>query len=189
MELFSRTAPLALTPVPDPGPEDRSGPPLSRGTLFTLLALVASEELSPEILARLKGLDPDAWYPGQDIETLINQLEDRDAALPELMGRNTYFMFRTPLRQAGVGSAAQLFQGISSIWLMATRGGSGEWRSRMLGEHHFEVEAEQPYNCLFEMGALRGFVEAFDGRDVRIEHRTCRRRGDPFCTFDIRWEE
>lgn len=178
-----------LTPVADPGPEDRSGPPLSRGNIFTLLATVASEELPAEVLTRLKGLDPGAWYPGQDFETLVNALEDRDAALPELFGRNIYFMFRTPLQLAGVGSAAQLFHAISSIWLMATRGDSGTWQSRMLAERHFEVVTDQPYNCLFEAGAVRGFVEAFDGRDLRIEHRTCRRRGDAVCTFDVRWEE
>lgn len=187
--MFSRTAPLSLTPVPDPGIEDRSGPSLSRGSIFTLLAIVASEELSPEILARLKGLDPEAWYRGQDFETIINQLEDKDAALPELLGRNIYFMYRTHLQQAGIVSAEQLCNAITSIWAVATRGGSGTWRCRTLGERYFVMEAEQPYNCLFEMGALRGFVEAFDGREVQIEHQTCRRRGDPFCTFEARWEQ
>lgn len=189
VEVLSRSAPLELTKCPDPGPDNRSGRPLSRGNLFTLLALVAGEDLSADALDRLKRLEPDAWYPGQDFETLVNQLEDKDASLPESVGRGLYFMLRTPLQQAGVVSASQLVLGVPDIWLSATRGDSGYWRTRALGERHFHVEAEQPYNCLFELGALRGLIEAFNGHDVRVNHATCRRRGDIFCTFDVRWEE
>jgi predicted hydrocarbon binding protein len=59
----------------------------------------------------------------------------------------------------------------------------------MVAERHWIVEAEQPYNCIFEAGALRGFIEAFDGHDVTIDHTTCRRKGHPFCTYEVRWEE
>lgn len=189
MHRFLRRAPLTLSKHEDPGEQNRAGLPLSRGSLLILLSTVASEDLSPETLGALRNIDADAWYPGQDFESIINELEDKDAALPELMGRNIYFMFRTSLREKGFVTASDVLSRVPQIWLFATRGDCGVWRSQELGKLHFRMEAEQPYNCMFEMGALRGFIEAFDGRDVVIAHETCMRSGAPFCTFDVRWDE
>lgn len=151
--------------------------------------MVAAEDLPAETLKALTHVDPEAWYLGQDFETMLHQLEDKDAALPEIVGRNIYFMFRTGFQQMGIQTASQLFTDIPSIWLFATRGDSGAWRSQKLGERHFYLELEQPYHCIFEMGAMRGFIEAYDGREVVITQGKCMRRGDAFCTFDLRWEE
>jgi hypothetical protein len=186
---FQRQAPLDTTVFDDPGMTNRSGPPLTRGSLFTLLSTVAAEDLSAEAHALLRRLDADSWYHGQFLETLLNMLEERDPDLPEFVGRNIYFMFRTPLQQVGINSASDLVKSMPSIWVFATRGDCGEFRSRMIAERHWIVEGEQPYNCRFEEGALRGFIEAFDGHDVKINHTTCRRKGDPFCTYEVRWNE
>lgn len=189
MHRFVRTAPLDLRPQADPGQDNRVGPPLSRGSLYSLLATVASEDLPQDVLERLRHVDPESWYLGQDFESLINMLEDRDPTLPELMGRNIYFMFRTAFQKLGILKASQLFERIPFIWQFATRGDSGIWRSQELGERHFYLELEQPYHCGFEMGAMRGFIEAYDGRNVRIAKGKCMRRGDPCCTFDLQWDE
>ena len=189
MYRFTRQASIELKSFPDPGPEDRTGPSLSRGSLYTLLATVTGEDLAPEVLAQLQSVEADGWYSGQVFETLLDQLEAKDNTLPEMLGRNIYFMFRTALQQIGFLSATQLLAGLPAIWLFATRGDSGVWRTRTLGERHFHVEAEQPYNCMFEAGAVRGFIESFDGRDVTIKHGGCMRHGDAFCTFDVRWNE
>ena len=180
---------MDTTVFEDPGMDNRSGPPLTRGSLFALLATVAGEALSADAHKTIRRLDADSWYYGQLLETLLNMLEDHDAELPEFLGRNIYFMFRTPLQQVGINSATDLVKSMPGIWVFATRGNSGEFRSSMVAERHWIVEGEQPYNCLFEGGALRGFIEAFDGHDVKIEQVTCRRKGHPFCTYDVRWEE
>jgi hypothetical protein len=169
--------------------DNRSGPPLTRGSLYKLLSTVAAGDLPAEDANALREIDGDAWYLGQALETLVNKLEDKDPALPELLGRNIYFMFRTPLRDIGITTATALVSGLPSMWVFATRGSSGAWRATQRGQWHWIVEAEQPYNCLFEAGGLRGFIEAFDGFDVEIEHTTCVRRGDRFCTFDVKWQE
>lgn len=189
MHRFVRIAPLDLQPQPDPGPDHRVGPPLSRGSLFSLLATVASEDLPQHALEQLRHIDPEAWYLGQDFESMINLLEDKDPTLPELMGRNLYFMLRTQFQKLGVLKVSQLFERIPSLWIFVTRGDSGVWRSQQLGERHFYLELEQPYHCGFEMGAMRGFIEAYDGFDVRIKKEKCLRRGDPCCAFDVRWSE
>ncbi len=189
MFTFARQAPLDLTSFNDPGMEDRSGPPLTRGSLFTLLGTVAGDALSTEAHAAIRRLDAETWYHGQLLETLLNMLEERDPEMPEFVGRNIYFMFRTPLQHAGINTATDLVKSMTGTWIFATRGDSGEFRSRMIADRHWIVEGEQPYNCLFEAGALRGFIEAFDGHDVQIEHSTCRRNGDRFCTYEVRWQE
>lgn len=186
---FSPIAPLDTTVYEDPGMHDRSGPPLTRGSLFTLLATVAGEALSAEGHAAIRRLDANAWYHGQLLESVLNMLEEKDPDLPEFIGRNIYFMFRTPLQQTGINNAAEMVKAMGPTWIFATRGDCGEWRSRFVGEHHWIIEGEQPYNCLFEGGALRGFIEAFDGYDVKIEQPTCRRKGHAFCTYDVRWKE
>ena len=101
-------------PLVAPAAADRTGPPLSQGFLFTMVATVAGDHCSPEILDALSRIDPDAWYHGQLLE---------------------------------------------------------------------------PYNCHFEEGAIVGLLEAFEARNVRIEHGPCRRADAPFCVFDARWEE
>ncbi len=189
MYTFQRQAPFDATAFEDPGMDGRTGPPLTRGSLFTLLGTVAGDDLSAEAHAAIRRLDAETWYHGQLLETLLNMLEDQDPALPEFVGRNIYFMFRTPLQHVGINSATDLVKSMPGTWIYATRGDCGHFRSRMVGERHWIVEAEQPYNCIFEGGALRGFIEAFDGRDVKINHVTCRRKGAPFCTYDVSWEE
>jgi hypothetical protein len=189
MHRFSRYAPLVLRACADPGMEDRSGPPLTRGSLFTLLRTVAGEDFPAEDREALRDIDADGWYLGQHLETLLNKLEDRDAVFPELAGRNIYFMFRTQLQTLGIHSATELVMSLPSMWVFATRGDSGTWRPSMKGKWHAIVEADQPYNCRFEAGGLRGFIEAFDGFDVELRHTACRRDGDPVCIFEARWQE
>jgi len=189
MFTFERQAPLDTKVYEDPGMENRVGPPLTRGSLFTLLATVAGDAISADAHAAIRRLDAEAWYHGQLLETLLNMLEEQDPELPEFVGRNIYFMFRTPLQQVGIHSATDLVKSMTATWIFATRGDCGGWRSRMIEDRHWIVEGEQPYNCVFEGGALRGFIEAFDGHDVKIKQTTCRRQGHPFCTYDVRWEE
>ncbi|TKD07500.1 hypothetical protein [Polyangium fumosum] len=189
MQRFSRYAPLELEAHPDPGTEDRSGPTLTLGSLFTMLVTVGGEDVPPEYVAACRDIDPAAWYLGQDLETILNKLEDRDPALPELIGRSIYFMFRTQLHGLGIKTTTDFMVQLPIMWTFATRGDSGTWRATMMGARHAIVESHQPFNCHFEAGGLRGFIEALDGYDVEIIHSTCIRKGAPFCTFDTRWQE
>jgi hypothetical protein len=136
----------------------------------------------------LAGIDPNAWYHGQLLETLLSQLEEKDAELPAQLGRNIYFMWRSQLEALGFRSAGAVLQAIPSLWKSVTRGDSGEWRAAV-GPRHAHLEAEQPYNCRFESGTVRGLLEAYDATNVRLTHSPCMRDGAPFCVFDCRWDE
>jgi hypothetical protein len=188
MHSFARSAPLDLAPLVAPAVEDRTGPPLSQGFLFTMVATVASEHCTPEILDTLSRVDPDAWYHGQLLETILTHFEAKDPALVRHIGRNIYFFMRSQLQAQGVTSPRMVLEGIPNIWRQVTRGDCGDWTA-IVGPKRARIEACQPYNCLFEEGAVLGLVEAFDARNVRIDHGPCMRDGAPACVFEVRWEE
>lgn len=186
---FSASQPPDLTVWPEPPIDDRSGPPLSQGVLFTMLAMVAADELEREWLDVFERLDPHAWYHGQLLESVLTGLERRDPALPRSLGRSVYLLFRARLESFGLTSAAAVIASLPLLWQQATRGDSGVFRSALLGPRHARVELEQPYNCAFEEGAVVGFIEAMGGRDVVVDHTTCIRSGAPHCELHLRWRE
>lgn len=188
MYRFERRAPLDVTPMVPPAEEDRTGPPLTQGFLFTMVATVAAAHCTEEELAALNRIDPNAWYHGQLLETILNRFEDKDPELPGQVGRNIYFMWRSQLDELGMRSATAVVEALPVLWHNATRGDGGEFRTAV-GPRRAHVELAQPYNCLFEAGALRGLLEAYEAVNVRITHSPCMRNGAPFCVLDVRWDD
>src|SRR4051812_46220064 len=125
MYSFRRSAPLDVIPLDAPDVDDRTGPPLTQGFLFTLVATVASEHCSPEMLDALSRIDPDAWYHGQLLESMLTHFEEKDPALVVHLGRNIHFFMRGQLMQQGVASTTMVMEGVPSIWRQVTRGDGG----------------------------------------------------------------
>jgi len=189
MHHFHHREPLDLTTYEDPSVENRTGVPLSQGFVLTLISTVAAEYCSPTTLAAIEQIDPNAWYHGQLLESVLNEFEERDPTLPAEIGKNIYYTLRSQFIELGMRSPTDVITTLPLVWRAVTRGDSGEWRSLMIKPGQAHVEAEQPYNCLFEQGALQGALEAFDAWDVRIAHTTCMRRGDAYCTFEVAWND
>jgi hypothetical protein len=185
---FQRSAPIDPTIYPDPYP-DRSGPPLSQGFVLVLINTVAAEYCHPETLAFLDQVHPTAWYHGQNFESILNHFEAQDPALPIEIGKNIYYTLRSQFAAMGIKTPTDVIQTLPAMWQHVTRGDSGEWRDTLLGPGRARLEAEQPYNCLFEQGAVQGALEAFDASNVQIAHSQCMRRGAPCCVFEISWNE
>lgn len=133
---FSASQPHDLTVWPEPPIDDRSGPPLSQGVLFTMLAMVAADALEREWLDVFEQLDPHAWYHGQLLESVLTGLERRDPTLPWSLGRSVYLLFRARLESFGLTSAAAVIANLPLLWYQATRGDSGVFRSALLGPRH-----------------------------------------------------
>ena len=185
---FQRYAPLDTSTYPAPAVGDRTGPPLSQGFLFTMVGTVAARHASDEITAALARIDPDAWYHGQLLETMLNRFEDLDPALPQHIGRNIYFMWRSQLEALGFRTATAVMEAVPSLWRQATRGDGGVWRA-VVGPQRAHLEVEQPYNCLFEAGTIQGLLEAYDAVNIRLTHSPCMRSGAPCCVLEVRWDE
>ncbi|HLM73885.1 MAG TPA: hypothetical protein VK459_14365 [Polyangiaceae bacterium] len=189
MNKLQRHAPLDTTPYPPPPIGDRSGPVLTQGAIFGMIRMVAADECSPEALDAIAAIDGGAWYHGQLLETILSELEDRDPSLPLQVGRNIYFMFRAQLEQVGFASPEDVFTRMETFWKTVARGDGGEMRGRLLGPGRAELVMEQPWNCLFEEGGLRGVLEAFGAKNLRIEHRPCMRDGAPRCVLTAAWDQ
>ncbi|UQA61985.1 hypothetical protein [Polyangium aurulentum] len=189
MYRFQRRAPLEAIVVDPPPVDVRSGPPLDPGAIFLMIATVGADHLPPETLALLDGIDPDAFYHGQLLETILNELEDRDPSLPAFVGRGIYYMFRPLMRQLGIRTAEEGLRALPTFYQNGTRGDSGEWRVEIKGPGHARLEADQPYNCHFEEGGLVGLLEGLDATDVTVDHVQCVRKGAPICVFEVRFRE
>lgn len=189
MHRFQPSAPLDVRAHPEPPVGDKSGPSLTQGFMFILVATVAAKHLSPEALAAINSMDSDAWYDGQLLETIMSELEAKDPGLPYSVGRSTHYLMHKGLAERGVTTPEAFFEALSAIWVAALRGDSGEMRGRMVGPRRARVEMEQPYNCQLEAGAVHGFLDGFDCMDIRVDHAQCMRRGAPFCALDVSWEE
>lgn len=188
MQRLQYREPMKPVPYPEPLNDDRTGPALSKGFVLTLIGTVTAEYCSPETLEMIEDIDSYAWYHGQILENVLNEFEDRDPALPAEVGKNIYYVLRGQFMEMGLQSPTDVIVTMPDVWRAVTRGDSGEWRTQMIGPTQAHVETEQPYNCQFEQGALQGALEAFDAFDVQIDHTTCMRRGDPWCTFEVRWK-
>lgn len=187
MYRFEHIAPLDTTTYAEPPVEDRSGTPLSQGLILTLIGTVASEHCSDETLELITQLEPEAWYHGQVLEHVLHTFEQQHADLPAEIGKNVYYVLRSKFVEMGLREPADVIQTLPILWNYVTRGDSGAWRAEMLGPTHARLEMEQPYNCLFEAGALQGALEAFDALDVRVNHAQCMRHDAPFCVLDVTW--
>lgn len=189
MHRFQPSAPLVARAYPELPVGDKSGPPLTRGFMFILVATVAAKHLSPEALAFINSLDSEAWYEGQLLETIVNEVEAKDPSLPYSIGRSAHYLMHKDLVAGGMTTPEAFISQLSAVWQLAVRGDAGEMRGRMVGPRLASVEMEQPYNCQLESGALHGFLDGYDCMDIRVDHAQCMRRGAPFCALDVRWEE
>lgn len=187
MYRFTHTAPLALMVYADPG-EDRSGPPLSQGFLAVLIRTVAAEYCDDPTLAALEQMQPELWYHGQNLETVLNRFEEQDPALPAEIGKTIYYTLHTELKALGMQTPSDVIATLPQMWQHVTRGDSGGWRVRSLAPGQAIIEASQPYNCRFEEGAVQGALEGFDATNVVIDHSACMRRGADCCVFAITWQ-
>lgn len=189
MYRFQPKAPLDFTPYPEPPLDDRSGPPLSQGYIFLMIATLASEHCRPATRAALAQIEGTTWYHGQNLETILTEFEEQDPGLPAEVGKNIYYALQSQFRAMGLNTPSDVITTLPAMWHYATRGDSGVWRSTLLGPGAARVELEQPYNCRFEHGALHGALEAFDATDVVIDHRQCMRNGATCCVLEVRWSE
>ena len=189
MYRFEHSAPIDTQPQPEPAADDRSGQPLSQGFVVKLINMVASEYLSPELQDTIDELDHDQWYHGQVLETVLNHIEDQAPALVTDVGKNVYYSLQDQFMQMGLSKPTDVITTMPMLWQHVTRGASGEWRTEVLGPGAARVELQQPYNCLFEQGALKGALECFDATNVQVQHSQCMRNGAEYCVFDVTWSE
>lgn len=189
MNRLAHFAPMDVTPYAELPIDHRTGPSLSQGFLLSMIGTVAADQCSAATLEVIDQTEPTTWYHGQLLENVLNEFEDRQADLPADIGKNIYYLLRSQFVAAGIRTPADVINTLPMLWQQVTRGDSGEWRTQMLGPTTARLEAEQPYNCLFEAGAVQGALESFGATRVEITHDQCMRDAAPFCVFNVTWQE
>lgn len=184
---FQRQTTLDLTTYPEPAPSDRSGPPLSQGFMYSLLAMVSAEMLPEQSIEQLAEIHGPSWYHGQLLESLLQQAEEAHPGSSYSLGRSAYFILTKQLQAMGIATAQQMFAALPGIWQNVTRGDSGVFRTVSCTEDSAVVEMEQPYSCSFEEGALVGFLDGLGCTSITSKHLGCMKHGSPFCTAEFHW--
>lgn len=136
-----------------------------------------------------ENIEPNKWYPMKQFTILVDLYED---IMGPLILKNVGSGIIPEMIQAGIIpkiSPHEFLKSLTNTYHSANRGSNiGDWRVIKEESKHIVLENSTMHNCKLEEGVILGGIEALGGRNPRILQRTCVKKGDPFCTFDIYWE-
>lgn len=146
---------------------------------------------------RLKGLTREAWYPFRTLLLLDRAIVDVVGAGDE---RVLFDLGRASARHRTewLGEHAPLVNVHGFLSRMAEEHRRfhtfGRAEYRRLGFRHgqiafFEFPEPDPAFCLSGSGYISAAVEQLSGRSPRVEELSCQCKGQPSCSYDVRWEE
>ena len=136
-----------------------------------------------------ENIDPKKWYPMEQFTLLVDQYEEE---MGPLVLKNVGQGIIPEMLEAGVLpkiTPQEFLKGLSNAYHSVNRGSNiGDWKVIKEEPNHIIMENSTMHNCKLEEGVLIGGIEAMGGINTMILQRTCVKKGDPFCTFDIRWK-
>ena len=136
-----------------------------------------------------ENIEPNKWYPMKQFTILVDQYEDQ---MGPLVLKSIGTGIIPEMLEAGVMPKMppqEFIKGLSHVYHSANRGTNiGDWKVLKEEPNHIIMENSTMHNCKLEEGVLLGGIEALGGKNPRIFQRTCVKKGDSFCTFDIYWQ-
>lgn len=147
--------------------------------------------------ARLQGLTRDGWYPFRSLVRLDRAIVDTVGGGDE---RVFYDLGRASARHRTewLGTHASLVSVHGFLSRMAEEHRRfhtfGRAEYRRMGFRHgqisfFEFPDVDPVFCLSGGGYIAAAVEQLSGSPPRVEEIACQCKGQPSCSYDVRWEE
>lgn len=148
--------------------------------------LFPDEVLGSETSARIRGLEPDAWYPIADMLDPLEQLGEKlGAAGLRKVGRKLFELSHQERVRGIITSAAAIVHGLDGLYHSANRGqGIGGWKVSSFEPGEARVEKTTPHHCALEEGIV-GAAMKMVGVLVNIEQPECMRNGGDHCQFVI----
>ncbi len=187
----------------------RKGPPLTKGLSFTNVQTFTIERFGYEgwadILAELvaedrrvlEGVVPVGWYPLDLYARLINAL-DRihgagDLTMVVQLGRYEAERDLTTIHRVLLRLANPAFMLDKTAEYWRRYHDTGEWTIERLATNRVRAHLDDwgivdAASCRELVGYLQRTWELLGARHVRLEHVSCRARGEPRCTFLGRWD-
>ena len=136
-----------------------------------------------------ENIEPNKWYPMKQFTLLVDLYEEK---MGPLIIKNIGTGIIPEMVEAGVlpkMSPQEFLKSLSGSYHSANRGTNiGDWKVIKEGANHIIMENSTSHNCKLEEGVVLGGIEALGGKNPRVLQRTCVKKGDPFCTFDIYWQ-
>ena len=149
--------------------------------------LMPEHVLGKEVVAKLRAVDADAWYP---IATLLDPLDRLDKVLGESSLRKIGWTVFDLTHEKDMGrtvkSVRGIVYGIDGMYHAANRGDQiGGWRVISFEAGEATLEKNTPHNCIMEEGILEAGCRVA-GVTPTIFQSECVRKGDAVCRFVIR---
>jgi hypothetical protein len=156
--------------------------------ILAVLNAVRSPELilGEERTEKLKKIQPDGWYPIQELIDLMNLLEERVGA-PALrkMGRALFVLSHQERVLQVAKSAKDIIFGIDGMYHHANRGKDiGGWKVTRFIRGYAELEKNTPHHCIMEEGILAGAFAALKVSAL-VNQKECFRKGADKCLYII----
>jgi hypothetical protein len=142
--------------------------------------------LGEEKTAALQKIQPNDWYPIQDLIDLMNLLEERvGPASLRKMGRALFALSHQERVLQVAKSARDIIYGIDGMYHHANRGHNiGGWKVTKFLRGYAELEKNTPHHCIMEEGILSGAFTALKVSTL-ISQKECFRQGADKCVYVI----
>jgi hypothetical protein len=142
--------------------------------------------LGEEVTARLRALDPQGWYPIDEMLNLMEVLDERLGVGGLLkMGKQLFKLSHEAHFVTVVKSARDAVYGLDGMYHFANRGqGIGGWCVLHFEDGLALMQKNTPHHCVMEEGILSAAFSAL-GIPASIKQTCCLRRGDKLCEFKI----
>ncbi len=160
------------------------------GVNFVLMGNLMKAFLDDKWSEFIVSAKSDKWYPAEKLIMLLADVE-RSAGTEKILacGKGIYFTIRDAVEKMGVKTPLEAIQSIVGAYPFNNRGPSvGGWRLLNAEEGHIIIEDNTIYNCALGEGVVQGAIKAFGGRDVKVKHIKCKKRGDSSCVNEATWK-
>ena len=157
--------------------------------------LLPDEVLGTATAARIRNLEPEGWYPIEEMLVPLELLGEKlGAAGLRKVGRKLFQLSHEHRVRDVIKSAAAIVHGLDGMYRAANRGQQiGGWKVVAFEPGEARVEKTTPHHCALEEGIV-GAAMKMVGLPVTLEQPHCMRNGADHCQFvitsvvtDARW--
>jgi hypothetical protein len=142
--------------------------------------------LGGEVVARLRQIDPNGWYPIQELIDLMTLVEARlgHTGLRK-MGRVLFALSHQKRVQEVAKSAKDIIYGVNDMYLHANRGQEiGGWKVLEFRPGRATLEKNTPHHCVMEEGILASALVAIGVPSI-VSQTACFREGAGTCLYKV----
>jgi hypothetical protein len=148
--------------------------------------LMPDSVLPPDLLARVKEVKPDGWYP---IQLMLDVMETLDAKVGKLalvqMGRRLFAASHAARVKQLAHSAGNILTSFDALYHHANRGeGIGGWKVKVFQPGKAVLEKTTPHHCMMEEGILSEALKTV-GVPALVRQTQCFRQGAGFCVYEL----